>query len=478
MSDAAPTKSQIDGSNPPLSAITVGLNGQSELSKLDAFDGISTAEEIRLNLPLQDALERTSSNFSDISACSHELERTGRLLAPLAGNRLLSRSSAPSPTHWEDKVTKAWVKNKGLALVVISQFFGVLMNGTTRLLEVEGHGLDPFQILFARMGGTFILSSLYQCWAKVPDAPFGPRKVWPLLLARGVCGFFGVMGLYYSLQYLPLADATVIGFLAPLVACWVCSMILHEPFTRKEQIAGVISFLGVVLIARPTSLIPSKSGGLGGSGPADSPPSTNGTSARYINATDTVTSSQRLGAVGMAMVGVLGASGAYTTIRWIGKQTHPLVSVNYYAFFCTVISTIALCTVPSINFKLPANGLQWFYLFFLGTTGFIMQFMLTAGLAYEKSSRATNMVYVQMLFALAFDKIVFNMTPTLLSIAGSSLILGSALYVAIMNNKAKEAKELSPERREEEEMGLMNNQDDDENDEHDIQQAQLRTMRT
>ena len=47
------------------------------------------------------------------------------------------------------------------------------------------------------------------------------------------------------------------------------------------------------------------------------------------------------------------------------------------------------------------------------------------------------MVYTQMLFALAFDKIVFNTTPGIWGIAGSSLILGSALYVALHNNNKK-----------------------------------------
>ncbi|KAI7153741.1 hypothetical protein KC319_g15122 [Hortaea werneckii] len=40
------------------------------------------------------------------------------------------------------------------------------------------------------------------------------------------------------------------------------------------------------------------------------------------------------------------------------------------------------------------------------------------------------MTYTQMLFALAFDKLVFGHTPDLMSIAGSTLIVGSALYVA------------------------------------------------
>lgn len=44
------------------------------------------------------------------------------------------------------------------------------------------------------------------------------------------------------------------------------------------------------------------------------------------------------------------------------------------------------------------------------------------------------MVYVQALFALGADKIFFGHTPDLMSIAGSTLILGSAIYVATQSS--------------------------------------------
>jgi hypothetical protein len=47
------------------------------------------------------------------------------------------------------------------------------------------------------------------------------------------------------------------------------------------------------------------------------------------------------------------------------------------------------------------------------------------------------MVYTQMLFALGFDKVIFGTTPAPLSIIGSSLILGSAIYVAVHKDEAK-----------------------------------------
>lgn len=116
-----------------------------------------------------------------------------------------------------------------------------------------------------------------------------------------------------------------------------------------------------------------------------------------------------------------------------------------------------------------------------------MQFLLTAGLAYEKSSRATNMVYTQMLFALAFDKLVWDTTPGLLSIGGSCLILGSALYVAVLNNNRKDGGGRQRDGRGDEEVALVGVEADDDEDKdveeggrgplRGVQEVQLRTLR-
>lgn len=264
--------------------------------------------------------------------------------------------------------------------MLIAQVFGVLMNVTTRLLEVEGNkgrGLDPFQILFARMAITVALASAWMWWQRTPDFPLGKPEVRWLLVARGFGGFFGVFGMYYSLQYLPLADCTVLTFLAPGLVCWVCSVLIKEPFTRLEQVATIVSFSGVILIARPTSFFSSTSGD-------DAPPASgSGDMEAGFNGTlpdkpsdasdyDHVTASQRLTAVGVAMLGVCGTVVAFTTIRWIGKRAHPLLSVNYFAAWCTIVSFVMQLALPNVGFLLPADLKEWGYLFFLGICGFIM----------------------------------------------------------------------------------------------------------
>lgn len=183
-----------------------------------------------------------------------------------------------------------------------------------------------------------------------------------------------------SLLYLPLADATVITFLAPSLACWACSYLINEPFTRIEQIAAYVSLFGVILIARPVSLFSS----MKHTGDAVPPVSggseiissvSNGTletTQHSAGTYDNVTPTQRATAVGVALLGVIGTAGAFTSIRWIGKRAHPLLSVNYFASWCVIVSVVMMIALPDVGFLLPASLKDWCYLLFLGICGFVM----------------------------------------------------------------------------------------------------------
>lgn len=50
--------------------------------------------------------------------------------------------------------------------------------------------------------------------------------------------FFGLFGMYYSLQYLSLSDATVLSFLVPMCTAIMGALILKESFSGKEALAG------------------------------------------------------------------------------------------------------------------------------------------------------------------------------------------------------------------------------------------------
>jgi drug/metabolite transporter (DMT)-like permease len=250
----------------------------------------------------------------------------------------------------------------------------------------------------------------------------------------------------------------VLTFLAPSVASYGCYLFLREPFPRSAQYASLISLIGVVLIARPTSFFSSHGSNI--SLPSNSTITAEGEA--YDSSFPIPTSAQRLSAVAVAMIGVLGAAGAFTSIRWIGNQAHPLISVNYFSILCTIVSFLVLSLSKPLHFSdtltfiLPNGPRQWFLILFLGSCGFIMQYLLTKGLAVGgrgNGARATNMIYTNMLFALALDKVVFGQSPGWWSLGGSGLILGSAVFVAVKKGQVAETGGRERGRDEEERAG-------------------------
>ena len=79
----------------------------------------------------------------------------------------------------------------------------------------------------------------------VPDYVLGPKGVRLLLLTRGIGGFIGLYGIYFSLQYLDLSDAVVLTFLAPICTSIAGAVLLGERFTIKQALAscGSLNFL-------------------------------------------------------------------------------------------------------------------------------------------------------------------------------------------------------------------------------------------
>ncbi|KAG6213810.1 hypothetical protein E4U50_000882 [Claviceps purpurea] len=355
-------------------------------------------------------------------------------------------------------LSRFWHANNPAILVALSQLFGALMNMSARLLELEGDGMHPIQMLLLRQGVTSVFCLLYMWWMKTPNAPLGAPEVRWLLLLRGSTGFFGIFGMWWSMMYLPLADATVITFLAPGVAGMLCYFFLREPFTRIEQIATLVAFLGVVLIAQPTAFFAGAPFDEA-SAPenyhhhqhqqlhqyrrheqADS--DTDRPHSFIPGADHQTTPQERILAVAVGLLGVLGAAGAFTTLRAIGKRAHPLLCVNAFAVICTIICVACLAlgpaldiAQPSLRWVPPTSARQWLLLFSLGVLGFVMQYLLTAGLGADKSNRANAMVYTHMLFAVGFDRWIFGNRMGFMSFAGCTLILGSAVSVILIKTQ-------------------------------------------
>jgi hypothetical protein len=141
--------------------------------------------------PSQPSRPLSPDALSNLSADEFEqLHPSVPVTWPAPNDGLAGRPSR-SVTGWRNILKEYWSRNKGLAYMLLAQVFGVLMNVTTRLLEVEGNkgeGLHPFQILFARMSITVVLASAWMWYKKTPHFPLGKPEVRGLLVARGFGG--------------------------------------------------------------------------------------------------------------------------------------------------------------------------------------------------------------------------------------------------------------------------------------------------
>lgn len=305
--------------------------------------------------------------------------------------------------------------NLGVSLLLFSQFLNSVMVMTCKLLEGDkdfDEPIHPVQILFVRMFVTYLLCVAYMLVTRsVGDAPFGPKPQRVLLILRGVVGFFGVFGLYYSLLYLSLSDAVSITFLIPMVTTFFAWIILGEKYSVLEGICGILSLVGVIFVAKPDFIF--------------------GTAADNTDSDSTESSSSelRLLGTGVGLIGVCGASSVYILLRKIGKLAHPLISVSYFALITCIITFGATLVLPGLKFQTPRTLHQWYLFSLIGLSGFFMQFCLAAGLQREKAGKSSLMIYTNMVFALFWDLTIWHHIPGFLSIFGSGLIIVNAYIV-------------------------------------------------
>ncbi|GJE93527.1 DMT family transporter [Phanerochaete sordida] len=350
---------------------------------------------------------------------------TNTPVLPAAGTVSYLDRAQDSWNVFKRKTREVVKNNTGMLLVAGSQGFFALMNVAVKTLNNLDPPVTAMELVCVRMTITWLCCVSYMYITKVPDPFLGPKGVRLLLVLRGFCGFFGLFGVYYSLQFLSLSDATVLTFIAPMCATVTGAVFLGESLSWRQAGAGLCSLCGVILIARPAALF-----GRASEIPDITLSDGTGSIVEDISPSHHVTAAQRLGAVGVAMLGVCGATGAYTTIRAIGKRAHPLHNIVSFSTQCVIVSTVSMIAMRT-QFVLPMR-LDWIaMLLMIGVFGFFAQVLLTMGLQREAVGRGTMAVYTQVVYAMTFDQIFFHSAPSLLSVFGTLIIVFSAIYVAV-----------------------------------------------
>lgn len=206
-------------------------------------------------------------------------------------------------------------------------------------------------------------------------------------LWRSAIGLSSMLLSFSALFYLPLAEATTIGFAAPLFAVILSALVLKEKVGRYRWSAVAVGFAGVFLVMRPQGMT--------------------------------------LPAIGLAVAigAAFATSLASITIRQISRhEATPTI-----VFWFTLLSTLALATLMPWAAR-GHDGTTWLILLGVGTAGGVAQLLMTASLRFAPVSTVVPFDYVQLLWAVAFGWLVFAHEPAPTTWAGAAIIVSSGLY--------------------------------------------------
>jgi drug/metabolite transporter (DMT)-like permease len=246
--------------------------------------------------------------------------------------------------------------------------------------------LIPCAVLIRRSGGIATLRT---------TRPFGHALRSTFWLTSLVCTFF-------SYHLLPLADAVSIAFSAPLFLTALSGPVLGERVGAARWGAVLAGFAGVLLMLRP------------GGG---------------------VLEWGAVFALGNAVFYALGM----LAIRDLSRSGETTISIVFYqTLLATVASTASLpfyWVTPSLADAAVMAS--------LGLAGGIGTYWMTEAFRYAPASTVAPFNYTSMIWAMLFGFIFWGDLPTLLTVAGSAIVIGSGLFIlrreTVMKRRAASA---------------------------------------
>ncbi len=134
----------------------------------------------------------------------------------------------------------------GIGLMVLSTAVLATKDGLAKTFLDQ---VGPAQMIWFQYTGTFVIMALISAptygWRVFKPAPLDGQFL------RGAFSAAAVAALYWALTYIPLADATAMFMLGPIVVTTLSPFLLGERIGIRRKIAIAVGFLGVLVILKP-----------------------------------------------------------------------------------------------------------------------------------------------------------------------------------------------------------------------------------
>ena len=221
----------------------------------------------------------------------------------------------------------------------------------------------------------------------IPQSPMG--HLW-----RGIFGTLGMGLTFTGLGLLPLPEVTAIGFATPIFTLILAALLLGERIRLIRLTAVGTGLVGVLIILSPR-----------------------------LGSAATLEDTATIGAL-LILVATLMRSLVQIHIRQLVQTEHTAAIVFY---FSATASVLALLTIP-FGWVMPTGG-TLALLVGAGLIGGVAQILVTSAYRFGTAGMLAPYDYTSMIFAIALGYFWFGELPTLVMLAGATLVIAAGTLV-------------------------------------------------
>jgi drug/metabolite transporter (DMT)-like permease len=270
---------------------------------------------------------------------------------------------------------------RAIALMVLAVSAFSVMDGIGKVLSAD---YDALQIVWARYAFALPLMLLLVNpwrWRGMRHGRLG------LQLGRGLLPIVAGLAIVLSLRTVPLADATAISFVAPLLVTALSIPLLGEKVGWHRWAAVLVGFAGVVIIARPGA-----------------------------------------GAFQWAALLPLGTALGFALYQILTKKLTPIADPRATFVFTMVVGFLIVSIAQLFVWRAPSAEA----LALMAVSGLLYggsHYAIIRSYEGAQASTLAPFIYAQIIGAMIFGYVVFDHMPDALTFIGTAVIIASGLYV-------------------------------------------------
>jgi len=216
-----------------------------------------------------------------------------------------------------------------------------------------------------------------------------------LVFLRAMCLVAITLCMMFALRRLPLAEATSILFVAPLIVVLLARPVLQERIGAVRWGAVLVGFCGVLLVVRP-------------SGTLDS-----------------------IG-VAFALATALSSTGYQLLTRILSHTENAIVMLYYAALAGTIVFGL---TMPWFWYATVPSALDLVLYCSLGTLGFVGHLCFNLAFRDAPASLLAPVTYLQLVWAGLLGWLIFAQVPDGFTLLGMAIVAVSGVVVAAIGRQ-------------------------------------------